>query len=110
MGTIPPTDGFDTAIPNAAVEVTAAPGAGLAIEVEFQEISTKAAGKAILHFGADTPADRVAGGHLAAGGGSAPLRRTVTGPLNTALNYTSDITGDQTVVVRSRIVRPGSPA
>lgn len=104
MATNPPTAGFDTSDAETDRVIVAAPGAGKAIRVLEGEASSVDANKVLVHFVNAAPAtDRLFGGFIAAGGGSAPLRHETTGPANKALLYTSTAAVAQTVIVRYRI-------
>ena len=69
----------------AAVEITPVPPAGHAVEVLFLEMSADDAARVRAHFGAIanavTAATVIAGGYIAAGGGSAPrIKAPLRGP------------------------------
>ncbi len=105
MATNPPTAGFDTSAIETNRVVVAAPGVGKAIRLLEGEASSSGINKLLVGF-EDTAVsiDRAFGGHIAAGGGSAPLRHEKTGPENKALVYSSTVAVPQTVMTTYRIV------
>ncbi len=101
---------FSTVAAEALRPITQVPDANHAIQVEVLEMSAVAATRVRASFGAianaDTAATVVAGGFIAAGGGSAPrMKAPVIGPPGVGLGYTSEDAVAQDVVCHYKIVR-----